>query len=92
MRSGNSPGLAFDTWESSRSWTGLIGLASFCLAALVAIAPQLIRGNSCGHDFDFHLVSWLDASIAGSMAFSIRIGRRAPTTARASRDLSSIRR
>jgi hypothetical protein len=30
------------------------------LAALVAIIPQLIRGNSCGHDFDVHLVSWLD--------------------------------
>jgi hypothetical protein len=26
----------------------------------VAIAPQLLRGNSCGHDFDFHLVSWFD--------------------------------
>jgi len=22
--------------------------------------PQFIRGNSCGHDFDFHLVSWFD--------------------------------
>jgi hypothetical protein len=30
------------------------------LAAFVAIIPQLIRGNSCGHDFDVHLVSWLD--------------------------------
>ena len=30
-------------------------------AAAVAVAPQLLRGNSCGHDFDFHLVSWLDA-------------------------------
>jgi hypothetical protein len=30
------------------------------LAAAVAVAPQLVRGNSCGHDFDFHLVSWLD--------------------------------
>ncbi|MGA9670075.1 MAG: 6-pyruvoyl-tetrahydropterin synthase-related protein [Terracidiphilus sp.] len=29
-------------------------------AAGVAVTPQLIRGNSCGHDFDFHLVSWLD--------------------------------
>jgi hypothetical protein len=26
----------------------------------VALAPQLLRGNSCGHDFDFHLLSWLD--------------------------------
>jgi hypothetical protein len=25
------------------------------------VAPQLLRGNSCGHDFDFHLVSWFDA-------------------------------
>jgi hypothetical protein len=30
------------------------------LAAVVAVTPQLIRGNSCGHDFDVHLVSWLD--------------------------------
>jgi 6-pyruvoyl-tetrahydropterin synthase-like protein len=30
------------------------------LAAAVAIVPQLIRGNSCGHDFDVHLVSWFD--------------------------------
>jgi hypothetical protein len=26
----------------------------------VAVAPQLIHGNSCGHDFDFHLVSWME--------------------------------
>ncbi|MGH9563370.1 MAG: 6-pyruvoyl-tetrahydropterin synthase-related protein, partial [Terracidiphilus sp.] len=30
------------------------------LAAFVAIVPQLLRGNSCGHDFDVHFVSWLD--------------------------------
>jgi len=29
-------------------------------AAAVAVAPQLVRGDSCGHDFDFHLVSWFD--------------------------------
>src|ERR1700693_4348485 len=29
------------------------------LSAFLAIVPQLVRGNSCGHDFDFHLVSWL---------------------------------
>jgi hypothetical protein len=38
----------------------LLGLAVILLAAFVAIVPQLIRGNSCGHDFDVHLVSWLD--------------------------------
>ncbi len=43
---GNSPALA--------------GAALILLAAAVATAPQLVRGNSCGHDFDFHLVSWLD--------------------------------
>jgi hypothetical protein len=31
------------------------------IAALVAVAPQLYLGTSCGHDFDFHLVSWFDA-------------------------------
>jgi len=39
---------------------GLIGPAIVLLAAFIAITPQLIRGNSCGHDFDFHLVSWFD--------------------------------
>ena len=42
----------------------LFGPAIICLAALLATAPDLIRGNSCGHDFDFHLVSWLDAQSA----------------------------
>jgi len=30
------------------------------LGAFVAVVPQLIRGNSCGHDFDVHFASWLD--------------------------------
>ena len=44
-----------------------LGGHSFCAgpliilaAAAVAVAPLLFRGPSCGHDFDFHLVSWLD--------------------------------
>ncbi len=36
------------------------GPAIILAAAAVAVAPQLLRGNSCGHDFDVHLVSWLD--------------------------------
>lgn len=43
-------------------WRSLIGPGLILLAAAVAVAPQLLRGNSCGHDFDFHLVSWLNAN------------------------------
>ncbi len=53
------PGAGF----SARRWESrLLGPAIICLAALIATSPDLIRGNSCGHDFDFHLVSWLDAA------------------------------
>ena len=31
-------------------------------AALIAILPLLVYGCSCGHDFDFHLQSWMDAA------------------------------
>jgi hypothetical protein len=31
---------------------------------LIATSPDLIWGNSCGHDFDFHLASWIDAQAA----------------------------
>jgi hypothetical protein len=41
-------------------WSRFAGPAVILLAAAVAITPQLVRGTSCGHDFDFHLVSWLD--------------------------------
>ena len=32
------------------------------IAALIALAPLLVHGCSCGHDFDFHLVSWMEAA------------------------------
>lgn len=32
------------------------------LAALIAITPLIARGCSCGHDFDFHLISWFEAA------------------------------
>ena len=41
-------------------WSRIAGPAIVLLAAAVATAPQLIHGPSCGHDFDFHLVSWFD--------------------------------
>jgi len=37
------------------------GVLLIPLAALVACIPRFLRGISCGHDFDFHVVSWLDA-------------------------------
>ena len=30
--------------------------------ALLAVLPLLVAGPSCGHDFDIHLLSWLEAS------------------------------
>lgn len=45
------------------SWTRrrMAPSASLLLAAFLAASPLLIRGPSCGHDFDFHLASWFDA-------------------------------
>lgn len=46
--------------ESSGWWRRFAGPTIIVVAAAAAVLPQLIRGNSCGHDFDFHLVSWFD--------------------------------
>ena len=32
------------------------------LAAFIPILPLLIHGCSCGHDFDFHIPTWLEAA------------------------------
>jgi len=32
------------------------------LAALVVVLPLVVHGCSCGHDFDFHLISWMEAA------------------------------
>lgn len=34
----------------------------FALAALCAVLPLIVNGCSCGHDFDFHLLSWMEAA------------------------------
>jgi hypothetical protein len=40
----------------------LIEYLAIALAALLAVLPLAIHGYSCGHDFDFHLRSWMEAS------------------------------
>ena len=30
--------------------------------AAIMVLPLVFRGNSCGHDFDFHLESWMDVA------------------------------
>ena len=40
----------------------LLSLAAILLTTLAATGVLLTRGPSCGHDFDFHLVSWLEVA------------------------------
>ena len=41
-----------------------LSLAALLLTTLAATALLFARGPSCGHDFDFHLVSWLEVARA----------------------------
>ena len=42
----------------ARAWPAIL----LPLLALIAVAPLIAHGCSCGHDFEFHLESWLDAA------------------------------
>ncbi len=42
----------------ARAWPAIL----LPLLALIAVAPLIAHGCSCGHDFQFHLESWLDAA------------------------------
>ena len=63
--SGNADGLSA-SWSSRlapKPWKKLNPgpIPILLLAAGLATFPQYIFTVSCGHDFDFHLVSWIDA-------------------------------
>jgi 6-pyruvoyl-tetrahydropterin synthase related domain len=47
--------------RNPRGWRRFLGPAIICFAAFIATSPDLLYKTSCGHDFDFHLASWLDA-------------------------------
>jgi hypothetical protein len=49
-----------DQDEDEHKLRRFTGPAVIVFAAAVAMVPELIRGNSCGHDFNVHLVSWID--------------------------------
>ena len=59
-RAGRAPQFSPLAPGKASSWSRVLGPAAILLAAAVAVAPLLVHGPSCGHDFDFHLVSWLD--------------------------------
>jgi hypothetical protein len=42
--------------------TRLLSLAALLLTTFAATSLLLVRGPSCGHDFDFHFVSWLEVA------------------------------
>src|SRR5579862_5225849 len=53
---------AGDTRSEYRlAWRRYAGPVLVLLSAAFAVIPEMLRGPSCGHDFDFHLVSWIDA-------------------------------
>ena len=48
-------------WRGVSRWEHVAGPALIVIGAALANLLQIMWGNSCGHDFDFHLASWFDA-------------------------------
>jgi hypothetical protein len=48
---------------SSKSAVNIGGLL-IAGTALLAAGTLIVRGNTCGHDFDFHLLSWMEVARA----------------------------
>lgn len=39
-----------------------LALLILLFAALIAVLPLIFHGCSCGHDFDFHVLNWMEAA------------------------------
>jgi hypothetical protein len=48
--------------EESPRQRSPLALGCIFLCALAAVVPLIARGNSFGHDFDFHLLSWMETA------------------------------
>ena len=48
--------------STSTSAAGTFRWPLLPMAALAATLPLILHGYSCGHDFGFHLQSWIDAA------------------------------
>src|SRR6185312_10018489 len=62
MRSGEGRERAASAAAVSGSATSGRALLAIPLLALFLVHPLIVHGCSCGHDFDFHLVSWFEAA------------------------------
>ncbi|HTJ30241.1 MAG TPA: hypothetical protein VL346_07060, partial [Acidobacteriaceae bacterium] len=40
----------------------LVHLLAIPLAAFIAVLPLILHGCSCGHDFNFHLLNWMEVA------------------------------
>ena len=54
--------IASAAWAYRKLQAQWAAILLILLASTAAVMPLVLRGPSCGHDFDFHLLSWLEAA------------------------------
>jgi hypothetical protein len=56
----NRKSLSWDIFDSMQR--GRLPYILIPIAAFIPVLPLILNGCSCGHDFAFHIVSWLEAA------------------------------